>query len=183
MQKNSVLMVGLCVGIAVMAIAYAAFSTTLNITATSTQIGSFSMQLIAESGSVTGTAGLTGGTAPTATCTNTSGATTGTMTANLYQPGDSVTCSFKVKNTGNLKAKAGGNISCSVGNGMTTSASSSASTPMWYSTTWKKTALAANTTSDAGEVTITIKYSANITSQPSKTTGTVTCTLPYTQDI
>ena len=185
MNKNSILMVSLCVGIAVMAIAYAAFSTTLNITATSSQIGTFSMQVLAEASSKTGTAGVSGGTAPTATCGSTSGATTVTMTAKLYQPGDSVTCSYKVKNTGNLKARAKENsdISCTVGNGMTTSASSSASTPMWYSATWKKTSLAAGITSGTGEVTITINYSTKITNQPSKTTGTVSCSLPYEQDI
>lgn len=183
MSKKTVMMFSLCVAIAIMAIAYAAFSTTLTINGTTSQIGTFSLQLIAESASVTGTAGVSGATAPTATCTNTSGATTGTMTATLYQPGDTVTCSWKVKNTGTLKAKANGNATCTVGSGITTSATSSLTTPMWYAYTWEKTALAKSATSGAGEITITINYSSSITSDPTTKTGTVSCTFPYTQNI
>lgn len=183
MGKKSIFMFALCIGISVMAIAYAAFSTSLSISATSSQAGTFSVQLIAESASVTGTAGLTGATAPTATCGSTTASTSGTMTATLNQPGDSVTCKWKVKNAGNLKAKANGNYSCTNSGGMTTSASSSASTPMWYSVTWAKTALAAGATSNSGEVQITINYSSSITSQPSTTSGTVTCSFPYAQNI
>ena len=182
MNKRTILMVSLCIGIAVMAITYAAFSTTLKINGTSSQIGTFSLQLVAESSPVTGT-NSGGSTKPTATCTNTSGATSGTMSATVHQPGDSVTCTWKVMNTGNLKAKANGNFTCTSSAGVTTSASSSLATPLWYAVTWKKSSLAAGATSGASEITMTINYSTNITSQPTATSGTVSCTFPYTQDI
>lgn len=174
MNKKTLMAVALCGMLAAMAVVYAAFQTTLTVTGTTTQTGNFSMQLVAESASVTGTAGLTGATAPTASCTNISGSTTGTMQAKLYQPGDTVTCSWKVKNSGTLKAKANGNYSCSP---------SSLSSPFTSSVTWKKTALAAGSTSTAGEITMTIGYLSSITSQPTTTTASITCNFPYTQDI
>lgn len=174
MNKKTIMAVALCGMLAAMAVVYAAFQTTLTVTGTTTQSGSFSLQIIAEAASVTGTAGLTGGTAPTATCTNTSGSTTGTMAAKLYQPGDTVTCSYKVKNAGTLKAKANGNYSCSP---------SSLASPFSGSVTWKKSALAKGATSAAGEITMTITYLSSITSQPSTTSASITCNFPYTQDI
>ena len=182
-RRKSVFMFALCIGIAVMAIAYAAFSTSLSISATSSQSGTFSVKVLAESASVTGTAGLSGATAPTANCGSTSAATSVTMSASLNQPGDTVTCKYKTTNAGNLKAKANGNYSCTPSNGMTTSASSSGATPMYYTVSWAKSALAAGATSNSGEIQVTITYSASITSQPSKTSGSVTCTFPYTQNI
>lgn len=176
MSRKTVLAVSLCIGLGIMAIAYAAFQTTLTITGTTTQSGSFGVKIFAEAASVTGTAGITGGTAPTATCAplEASASTTGTMTATLRQPGDTVTCSYKVKNTGTLKAKANGNFSCSP---------SSLASPFTSSVTWKKTALAAGATSGVGEITITIGYLSSITSQPSTTSATVTCNFPYAQNI
>ncbi len=178
MNKKTIMAVALCIMLAAMAVVYAAFQTVLTVTGTTTQSGNFGLVLFAESGSVTGTAGLTGATAPTATCTptetNASGSTSGTMAAKLYQPGDTVTCSYKVKNVGTLKAKANGNYSCSP---------SSLASPFSSSVTWKKSALAKGATSAAGEITMTITYLSSITSQPSTTTASITCNFPYTQDI
>lgn len=175
MNKKTVMAVTLCAMLAVMAVVYAAFQTTLTVTTTTTQSGNFSLQLIAESASVTGTKGLTGAAnSPTAACTSTSGSTTGTMTATLYQPGDTVTCSWKVKNTGTLGAKANGNFSCSP---------AKLASPFTSSVTWKKSTLAAGATSNAGEVTMTIGYDSSITSQPTTTKATITCNFPYTQNV
>ena len=177
MNKKTVMAVTLCAMLAVMAVVYAAFQTTLTVTTTTTQSGNFSLQLIAENASVTGTKGLTGAAnSPTAACTSTSGSTTGTMSATLYQPGDTVTCSWKVKNTGTLGAKANGNFSCSP-------EPSKIGSPFTSSVTWKKTTLAAGATSNAGEVTMTIGYDSSVTSQPTTTEATITCNFPYTQDI
>lgn len=178
MNKKTIMAVALCGMLAAMAVVYAAFQTTLTVTGTTTQSGSFGLVIFAEAGSVTGTAGLTGGKAPTATCqpieTAASSSTTATMAAKLYQPGDTVTCSYKVKNVGTLKAKANGNYSCSP---------TSLASPFSSSVTWKKSALAAGATSASGEVTMTITYLSSITSQPSTTSASITCNFPYTQDI
>lgn len=183
MENKNFIIVALCVAIGIMSVAYAAFSTTLNISATSSQSGTFGVLLMSEELEVTGTPGLTGATAPTAQCGPAANAT-GDMTATFYQPGDTVTCKYKVNNSGNLKAKASGNYSCTAGSGMAASQdTSSSSKPLWYSVTWRKSLLAGGATSDAGEITITMTYSASITADPGTKTGKVSCTFPYTQDI
>ncbi len=178
MNKKTVMAVTLCAMLAVMAVVYAAFQTTLTVTTTTTQSGNFSLQLIAAKASVTGTPGLTGAAnSPTASCTSTSGSTTGTMSATLYQPGDTVTCSWKVKNTGTLGAKANGNFSCSP-------KPSEIGSPFTSSVTWKKSTLAAGATSaTTDEITMTIGYLSSITSQPTVTSTTITCNFPYTQNV
>lgn len=181
MNRKSVTMVALCIAIGVMAIAYAAFSTTLTVNGTASQIGTFSIDLTGCA--CTKTAGLTGATAPTGSCTpsGTTKSNIGTVTASFNQPGDTVACTFDVVNSGNLKAKAG-TVSCTPSASVVTSESSSAATPFYYTYTWKKTALNAGATA-ADDITITLKYSKNITGQPSATTGTVSCTFTYTQNI
>lgn len=202
MSKKSIMMFSLCVGIAVMAIAYAAFSTTLNITTTATQSGTFDPRLTGCSCTVknddlsgvtlpsdytcspTGTALSTKGGEATISVgqsdVNGDGKTTG-----FLQPGDVVTCTFSVKNNGNLKIKANGNASCTVRGGVHSTAgteSSSLSTPLYYTVSWKKTALAAGATA-TNDITIVMGYSSNITSQPTTTSGGVVCSFPYAQNI
>lgn len=169
MNKKSILMVSLCVGIAVMAIAYAAFSTTLQINTTVTSAGGLDIKLSCSC--ATGTAGLTGATKPTATCTPTSptNTTAGIMTASLRQPGDSVSCTYTIKNDSLFNVKTTDDINCG-----------SLSSPFTSSVT----ALPEDTVITAGSsktFTITMGYLSSITSQPSTTTGSITCTVPISQ--
>ena len=182
MSKKTIMLYTLCIGIGLMAIAYAAFTTTFNVSGTTSQIGTFGVQLT-ECWCRVGT-GLEGATAPTGSCTpsGTNKSASATITATLNQPGDFVTCYFDVVNTGNLKAKPNGNPTCTPSSGITSSASSSGATPMYYEKYWEKNALSGGATL-ADEIAIVIAYSSSITSQPSATSGSVTCTFPYTQDI
>ncbi len=183
MRSKNVFMFALLVIIAIVTIVYAAFSTTLTINGTTSQSGTFGVTMTGCTTSVVAT-GISGATAPSATCTpsGTATGTTGTCSGTFRQPGDSIKCSYTVKNTGNLKAKAGTGPTCTVSGGMATTATSSAATPLYYTTSWTKTALAAGD-SAANDFTITITFSASVTTQPTTTTGTVSCTLGYTQDI
>ena len=169
MNKKSILMVSLCVGIAVMAIAYAAFSTTLQINTTVTSAGGPDVRLSCSC--ATGTAGLSGATAPSATCTPTSLSQTSsaTMSATLHQPGDSVTCTYTIKNNSSFNMKTTAAINCgSLSSPFTSSVSTLA----------KDTVIAAGSSKT---FTITMGYLSSITSQPSTTTGSITCTIPMSQ--
>lgn len=186
MKNKNLVIAALCVAIGIMAVAYAAFSTTLTVNGTLTQIGTFGVQITGCS--CTKTAGITGATAPTGSCTPSgqTQSTSATVTAGFVQPGDTVTCTFNVVNTGNLKAKASGDATCTSSASVTTSESTSAAKPFYYTKSWKKTALTKSGTTGAtatGDITITMKYSKNISTQPTATSGSVSCTFPYTQDI
>ena len=183
MSRKAIMSYTLCIGIAVMAIVYAAFSTTLNVSGTTSQIGTFGVQLTG--GSCTAVAGLTGATAPTVSITpsGSNKSASATVTASLNQPGDYVICYFDVVNTGNLKAKVSGSYSCTPSDVMATKyADTSSSKPMYYAISWNNSSLAGGQTVQKA-IEFTINYSSKITSQPTTTSGTVTCTFPYTQDI
>lgn len=171
MEKKNLVIVVLCVAIGVMAIAYAAFTTTLNVNGTISASGTFAVTFTAPgTGACTGTAA--GTDTPTGTVTATAGATTATLSVSLYTPGDTVTCKIPVKNTGNLKAKY---VSSTISNSLTAT-----STPIAVSVTNYTAKLAANGT---GTVDVLIKYNWTGTSQPTTTSKTFTVTTQYTQDI
>ena len=110
-------MLVLLILVALMTGAYAAYTTNLNIGATTSQSGTYGVVLTGCTTEVV-KIGTAGAQAPTATCSPSGASTEGaaTCSANFMQPGDSVRCNFNVKNTGNLKAKADGNILCDSGN-------------------------------------------------------------------
>jgi len=168
MEKKNLVIVALCVAIGVMAIAYAAFTTTLNVNGTVNASGTFAVSIT--DGSCVGTA--IGTDTPTGTVEPVSGATAAIISANLYTPGDYVTCHINVKNIGNLKAKY---VSSNISNSL-----SATSSPIAVSVSNYTAKLAA---SGEGTVDVLIKYNYTGTSQPTTTSKTFTVTTQYTQDI
>jgi len=169
MEKRNFVMIALCVAIGVMAIAYAAFSSTLTVDGTITASGEFAVTFTEDTVTCTATE-KKGADTPTATVTKT-GATTATFTAALYTPGDVVTCVVPTENTGNLKAKLTG---VTVSNNLTSS-----STPIAV-TASATDKLAADAT---GNVTVVMTYNWQEDGQPTTTSATFTVTANYTQDI
>ena len=169
MGKKNFVIVALCVAVGIMAVAYAAFTTTLTVNGTVNATGTFAVTFNGN-GTCTGT--KVGADTPTGTATATAGSTTATLSVSLYTPNDTVTCSIPVKNTGNLKAKY---VSSTISNGLTSS-----STPIAVSVSNYTSKLAANGT---GTVDVLVKYNWTGTSQPSTTSASFTITTQYTQDI
>lgn len=168
MSKKSIWVIALCIGIGIMAVGYAAFSTTLTINTTVSGAG---LNVKLGCNCSVGTAGLAGATAPTATCTPTSlsQTTTGTMTAQLYQPGDSVTCTYSIQNDSEFNVEVN-DFECG-----------SLTSPF----TASHTSIADGTVIASGSsktFTLTMGYLSSITSQPGTTdSGTVTCKVPVSQ--
>lgn len=170
MEKKNLVMVCLCAAIAVMAVAYAAFSTTLTVDGTINATGSFAVEYV-ETGTCTGT--KVGQQAPTGTIVKKS-ALGAELNVSLYTPGDIVTCTIDVENTGNLAAKLVGTHTIS--NSLT-----GTSTPIAVTATSPKTKLAKDATDT---ITVTVKYNWNETTQPtSGTSASFTITSNYAQDI
>jgi len=168
-MKKSKMIIALVMLVLIMGVGYAAFSTRITITTSATGAGGISVKYKCSCTAVTG---LTGATAPTGSCTPTTEgtATTATMTATLRQPGDSVTCTWTVKNYSAFRVKTTG-LSCTHTNVKSPFTSSN--------TAVGATTLAVNGTTT---FTVTIGYLSSITSQPSTTTsGQVTCTIPWAQ--
>ena len=110
-EKKNLVMIALCVAIGIMGIAYAAFSTTINVEGTVEAVGDFAVAFQETGASCVGTPAGTATPTPVAVPTidgrtirfaaNTESATNFA----LYTPGDTITCTFPVKNTGDLAAK------------------------------------------------------------------------------
>lgn len=170
MEKKNLVMVCLCAAIAIMAVAYAAFSTTLTVNGTINATGNFAVEYV-ETGTCTGT--KVGQQVPTGTITKET-ATGAKLAVKLYTPGDVVTCTIQVKNTGNLAARLNG--AHAVSNSLT-----GTSTPIAVTATSTKTQLAANATDT---ITVTVKYNWTAQTQPtSGTSANFTVTSNYVQDI
>ena len=174
MEKKNFVIVALCVAIGVMAIAYAAFTTTLNVNGTVQATGTFGVSIT--DGSCTGYAA--GADTPTGTVEPVTGATSATVTASLYTPGDSVSCVINVKNIGNLKAKM---LSYSVvdSSGNTIGEDTTPISVFVVDTSSVRN-LAAN---EENQMMFVIQYNWEGKEQPDKTSTEFTITLPYTQDI
>lgn len=168
MNKKSIMMIALCCGLLIMAVAYAAFATNLTVTTTVSGAG---LNVKLGCSCAAGTAGLTGATAPSATCgpTTLTQTATGSMTATLYQPGDSVTCTYTIQNDSAFNVEVNGFECGSLASPFTATHSSIAD----------GTVIAAGSSKT---FTLTMGYLSTITSQPSTTSsGTVTCTVPVSQ--
>lgn len=103
MKDSKNIVIGLlCTVLCVMAVAYAAFSTSLSIEGTASVSSTWGVAI--ETISCTPTAGTTGATAPTYEIGG-EGSTAMTLGVSLNQPGDKVACTVRIKNTGTLEAK------------------------------------------------------------------------------
>lgn len=181
--------VALCVAVAGLSVAYAALSETLNITGTA-KVGS-----VASNWNVHFNDG---------TCTKTGGATAGTLTANGTQatlsqstftaPGDSVTCTFDVQNSGTINAKVS-SVTIPLASSFTYTGSGDSKTAdealvkenMEYTLTYDDgSAIAENDALNAGDsktLKLTLTYKSGATSLPVADVDItdITSTLVYAQ--
>lgn len=170
MERRNFVVVALCVAIGIMAVAYAAFATTLNVNGTINASGTFAVTF---TGSGTCRATNTVGTdTPTGTWSAANGSTTATLNVDLYTPGDVVYCEIPVKNTGTLAAVY---VDSTISNNL-----DNESTPIAVEVNGRLGAIAANTESFVA-VTITYNWSGN--SQPPTTNKTFSITSNFTQAI
>lgn len=172
MEKKNLVMVCLCAAIAIMAVAYAAFSTTLTVDGTINATGTFNVDYV-----TIGTGDCTvvkkaGQDTPSGTLTRT-GNLAGTIDVRLYTPGDEVQCTIKIKNGGTLSAKLDGTHTIS--NGL-----SGTSTPIAVTATSNETVLNAN---DEDTLTVNVKYSHTGKDQPTTTSASIKITSKYVQNI
>ena len=161
-NKKTIIIMTMCI-VAMMTIVYAALSSSLKVNVSATPGGGICVSYTC---SCSTTTGLTGAAAPSATCN----ATANTMTATLHQPGDSGTCTFTVKNCSNFRITSSAALSCT-----------SMSSPFIATidqTINKSTIVAKNGTTT---FKIKIAYDTLTTSQPSSTSGTITCSVPWKQ--
>lgn len=155
MRRKNYIMVILCVAIAIMAIVYAAFTTTLNVNGTINASGTFAVTF--QSGYSCTATTKAGTDTPKGTITTTAGTTTATLSVSLYTPGDVVTCTIPVKNTGNLQAKY---VSSTISNNLTASTTPIA---VSVSSSTGTNTIEANGTSN---IVVTVKYNWSLDNQP-----------------
>ena len=172
MEKKNLVMVCLCAAIAIMAVAYAAFSTTLTVDGTINATGNFAVEYV-ETGSCT-VSHKEGADTPKGTIVK-NDATSAKLNVELYTPLDEVTCTIKVKNTGNLSAKL--TTAHVISNELTESTQ-----PIAVTATSTKEVLNAN---DEDTITVVVKYNWADEKQPdtSKTKAEFTITSSYAQNI
>lgn len=112
MKHKNYLIVALLAIVTVMGIGYAVFSTSLTINGSANISSKWNVafdttKTTGASGVVSKTTGFSGGTAPDGTVSYGSNGQTATVNATLRQPGDKVTFTLTIKNTGNIAAKLG----------------------------------------------------------------------------
>ena len=173
MEKKNLVMITLCVAIGIMAIAYAAFSTTLTVDGTINATGDFAVIFTEDTVTCTPTITKDAANAPSGTVTKTTDATiTATLSVSLQTPGDEVTCVIPIKNDGNLKARLAAEPAIS--NNL------NSSTQPISVTASATSQLAADAT---GNITVVVKYNWTDETQPATTSATFTVTADYEQDI
>ena len=107
MKDSKNLVIGmLCAVLCIMAVAYAAFTTTLNINGSANISSNWSVVIPASDGISCTTQAAAGGSEEGLSASGTAdGGTSATFTMSFVQPGDSATCTVKIKNAGTLNAK------------------------------------------------------------------------------
>ena len=107
MKDSKNLVIGmLCAVLCIMAVAYAAFTTTLNINGSANISSNWSVIIPASDGISCITQAAAGGSEEGLSASGTAdGGTSATFTMSFVQPGDSATCTVKIKNAGTLNAK------------------------------------------------------------------------------
>lgn len=164
---------GLCAVVLVMSVAYAAFSSLLQINGTATLGASWNVHLVNTNSNVTGTnnTGVTIGSSNTPSGTVSASNYTATITATLCQPGDTLVFPLSIVNEGSLDAVIS-NIS----------ATESWSDAIKYEILGIQVGdtLAVSQTRN---FSVKIYYDDNISSQPSITTNTLVLNFEVTQDV
>ena len=161
-RKRSLVIGGLLAILVCMTIGYAAFSTQLQISGTSSITSSWDVQITnITQGTPTGTG--ENAVAPSYT------ATTATMKANLYSPGDAMTYEITIQNKGTIDA---------VLSKITKSDSNNPAILFETSGVNEGDTLLAGETA---KMTVKISYNSSVTSQPENLSAEMTVTLEYTQ--
>ena len=161
-RKRSLVIGGLLAILVCMTIGYAAFSTQLQISGTSSITSSWDVQITnITQGTPTGTG--ENAVAPSYT------ATTATMEANLYSPGDAMTYEITIQNKGTIDA---------VLSKITKSNSNNPAILFETSGVNEGDTLLAGETA---KMTVKISYNSSVTSQPENLSAEMAVTLEYTQ--
>ena len=161
-RKRSLVIGGLLAILVCMTIGYAAFSTQLQISGTSSITSNWDVQITnITQGTPTGTG--ENAVAPSYT------ATTATMEANLYSPGDAMTYEITIQNKGTIDA---------VLSKITKSDSNNPAILFETSGVNEGDTLLAGETA---KMTVKISYNSSVTSQPENLSAEMTVTLEYTQ--
>ena len=105
-KNKNTLIVALLAVVLVMAVGYAAFAQTLSINGTAKINSTWDVHFNQNQKTGVGNAGFSGGTTPTGEISYSSG-TNATVSANLYQPGDTVTFTLTIENGGSINAALG----------------------------------------------------------------------------
>lgn len=169
MEKKNLVMVVLCVAIGIMAVAYAAFQTALTVEGTVQATGEFAVAFQASPDACVGT--KAGQETPSATAT-VADKTITFNTFNIYTPGDVITCTFNIKNTGNLAAK--------YTNHTISSGWGAATEPIKFEVVDYPETLAAQA---SDTVVIKFTYNWNKETQPEKVSDTFGVTFYYSQNV
>ena len=185
-SKNYVI-AALCLVLCVMAVGFAAFSSTLNISSTAAISSNWQVQFATNTTEAKSATLDTGFTLPSSCVTTkatggvdisnatlTVNATTFTMSAQLKQPGDTATCKAVIVNLGNIKAvvnKGAGQI--------VVKDDTDASVKFTYDIPADGEKLAVGATR---VVSVTVTYDATATGNPAKDTYEFTASIPYVQD-
>jgi len=172
MEKKNLVMVCLCAVIAIMAVAYAAFSTTLTVDGSVSASGTFNVHYV-QVGEGKCTATVTKGLTASSGTITTAGGASANLAVQLVTPGDEVQCTVKVLNEGTISAKLVGEHTIS-----NTSLNAN-STPIAVTVSSNKSTLTPN---EDDTITVNVKYNWNEETQPgTTTTGAFTITSNYEQ--
>jgi len=161
MKDKTLLTILLCTVVVLLAVVYAAFSTQLSVNGTASIGSKWEVAFDKEASSCTAGGSITSITD-----------TVAQISAELVSPGDSVTCTFIVKNSGTLNAKLDSITSDTTGNA-----------PITISvlpTTEQLAGRAVLAASKTEAITVTMTYDS-VESQPENTTKSVTVAAIYKQ--
>jgi len=162
-KKRNIIIGSLCAVLLLMVVGYAAFSTALNIKGTASISSNWNIKITKiETQNIIG--GASNAEEPTGVDT-----LTATFKTNLVSPGDSISYKITVSNLGNLDAKL---------EKISVTDSNNPAIKFETSGLEEGTVLSAGGTAD---LTVTVTYDSNVTSQPENTKGTISVTLDYVQ--
>ena len=178
MKDSKNLVIGLlCAVVCIMAVAYAAFATQLNVTGTATIAGSWKVNMLEPAECSTVVAG--GKNGETTIGDKTLGMTVdvddagtrATFSATLLQPGDSVSCIVKVKNLGTIDA---------VVKSLDVKHDTESKAPITYTVDDTNIAVGQTLNSSVEKTfTITATYDSTVTQQPEELTKDLTIDIVY----